>query len=224
MQMKRARGLVFGVVSVGVASWVGACSSSSSININLDGGLDGQSHAEAGPDVHEEMFGFDQGTDTPAVDSPTDTMTDSPFDQTSEAIFDVVHIDAPPPDAPPDVPSDVVDDFIEEVPFEDTFFEGGFEDDAGFCTLPDGGAAAFPSGCATCLEESCCKELSACDADPACKSIADCIGKCLGKDGSTCEVTCYDAADAGKALASELINCMNEDCSFSSSFGEGSCR
>ena len=61
-------------------------------------------------------------------------------------------------------------------------------------------------------EERCCTQLTACDADPGCKAIADCIGQCLTKGKTNCSVTCYDAADAGKNLGSELINCMNDEC------------
>jgi hypothetical protein len=214
--MKRARVPVVGVVAVGVAAWVGACSSSSGVNLDLDGGGDRKAQAEGGLDVLEEMFGSDQGQDVPPVDSHTDSATDSPIDQTSEEGFDVTPLDGPLPEATTDAPSDVVDEFIDDSPTEDFFFfdggDGSTEDDSGFCALPDAETSVFPATCTSCLEEGCCAQLTACDSNAGCKSIADCIGQCLIKGESNCEITCYDSGDAGKALASELLDCINEEC------------
>jgi hypothetical protein len=221
--MKRARLSWVGVLpTVTAAAIFAACSSSS--GVSSDGGTDGHNMSEAGPDMSDEMLSFDTGSDSKPADSPSNM--DSPTDQHSEVsspdgplpdttlpdgTFDGPEIDAP------DVTEEEI--FSEDFSTEDVPFEGGSEDvfsedifDSGFCALADAETTAFPAKCSTCLRESCCAQITACDGDTGCKSIGNCIGQCLTMKGTNCEVTCYDAGDAGKNLASQLINCMNSSC------------
>jgi hypothetical protein len=227
--MTRARIPWVGMMSVGMAAWFAACSSSSGVGDSQDAGGDRRGRSEAGSDSPEEMFTFDQGTDSPPPDSRSDSPTDSSTDMGTEDSFD-----GPLPDAPFegsfDAPPDTIEEFTEDVVFEDggtedvVFEDGGTEDvftedvfteDVDSCSLPDADTAVFPAACASCLEESCCTQLTACEGDPGCKAIATCIGQCLTMKKTNCAVTCYDAGDAGKALASAFLNCMNESCNSS---------
>jgi hypothetical protein len=217
-------------------TFVAACGSAD-VDPFGDGGFSEDAPVEAGHPAHDAMSGFDQfqvdGPGDSTLSDSTDGTVDAPPDVHDEATEDVVFETGSEdfeggPDVVFEVGSEDVmfdgateDDVRFEAATEDVFFEGGTEDDVGsedadLCPLPDGDTSVFPVACASCLEESCCTQLTACEGVAGCHSIANCIGQCLTMGGTNCVLTCYDAGDAGKSQASQLINCLNSSCASSS--------
>jgi hypothetical protein len=214
---------------------VAACSSSLNGDPFPDSGTE-DATSEGGPDVIEEGFGFDQGRDVPLFDS-----ADGSHDGTTDTLDEFHAPDGHDETGTEDISFEgATEDIMFEGGTEDIMFEGGTEDifdgatediffdsatedmffdsateDVGSCGLPDADTAVFPKACASCLAEECCSQLTACEGDPGCQSIANCIGECLTAKGTNCAVNCYNAGDAGKSLASELLGCMNPNCNTS---------
>jgi hypothetical protein len=223
-------------------TFVAACGSAD-VDPFGDGGFSEDALVEAGHPAHDAMNGFDQfqvdGSGDSTLPDSTDGTVDAPPDVHDETVVeDVVVFETGSEDfeGGPDVVFEVGSEDMFEGGTEDVFeggtedvfeggtedmFEGGTEDDVGsedaaLCPLPDGDTSVFPIACASCLEESCCTQLTACEGVAGCHSIANCIGQCLTMGGTNCVLTCYDAGDAGKSQASQLINCLNSSCASSS--------
>jgi hypothetical protein len=217
----------------GVAVVFSACGSPSAGN-GGDAGID-VSFYDAKLDTN--VPGFDRSQDVPPIDSGGEG---SAFDVADTSLPDVVGtediaFDSATEDVTTDAATEDVlfDGATEDIPpldgaTEDVMFDGATEDiffdaateDVDTCPLPDADTSVFPPACASCLEESCCTQLTACEGDPGCQSIANCIGQCLTKKETNCALNCYNAGDAGKSVAVELLNCINADCGSSA---EGAC-
>lgn len=87
-------------------------------------------------------------------------------------------------------------------------------DDAATCALP----GPFGSTkCNECVLANCCPELSACGADPSCKTVSTCITGCIDEpDAGGCVGECFAATpgDAGLYKALEKCTFFSKPCDF----------
>ena len=84
---------------------------------------------------------------------------------------------------------------------------------------PCGGLALTPDpSCQSCLEGSCCAELSACAPGSACAQLHACSQQCLSKDYA-CEEKCLGVYGAGVQPLSNLTACANAGCAADSCLG-----
>ncbi len=108
--------------------------------------------------------------------------------------------------------------------FEDLYegMEGCLE---GPCAAacPNQGCLCGPAGpgpgpgpgdqCDACVESRCAAELGACDANPACAAILDCLEGCpFGASFDACLSGCMAANPTGAALFSALGDCVEREC------------
>lgn len=66
-------------------------------------------------------------------------------------------------------------------------------------------------GCKKCIEERCCINRSACDADPDCAAIGPCFNACPLGD-SACESQCLAQHESGLPLFAHVLSCAYLEC------------
>jgi hypothetical protein len=102
--------------------------------------------------------------------------------------------------------------------------------DAGYDAPPDANACPSWDGgyespaCSTCLREMCCDSVTACESDPDCVALDQCVDACIATGGeddagpdaasvSTCAQNCSDSrAPAARAEWQALNHCLVFDC------------
>lgn len=63
--------------------------------------------------------------------------------------------------------------------------------------------------CEACLRERCCQPIQACEADPDCKKLHDCVSVCILKPNSAaCIQRCRQATPAGEPKFDEFDACI----------------
>ena len=81
------------------------------------------------------------------------------------------------------------------------------------CTINTGSVS-----CDQCSMQSCCPEISACDADPECSVVDACVAKCFQTYGRSqpiegqCEAQCMAAHPTGGQKLAGLYQCMRGSC------------
>lgn len=85
---------------------------------------------------------------------------------------------------------------------------------------PCGGLVLTPDpSCQSCLQGSCCAQLSACAPGSACAQLLTCSQQCPSQDFS-CQNKCQSVFPGGAQPLANLTFCVNNDCGLDSCFGE----
>ncbi len=89
---------------------------------------------------------------------------------------------------------------------ETTDAGGGADGDVGSCS-----ADPSATSCEVCVNSSCCSEVTACMAFPACANIAQCASECDGDQ--SCLANCGELYPSAVSSYNELASCNAANCS-----------
>ena len=77
------------------------------------------------------------------------------------------------------------------------------------------------TACETCFEQSCCSQVTACESQPSCLNLLNCIGDCPSGSDTTCTNGCETSYPLGVANFDSFATCLTNYCSVSCSGGSG---
>jgi hypothetical protein len=89
----------------------------------------------------------------------------------------------------------------------------GYPPGYGSCSVQTGSQA-----CDACLQQGCCAQLSACQADPSCGAVDTCAAQCYQQYannpqiGEQCEDQCYNQYPSGGQKLDAVYECMDQAC------------
>jgi hypothetical protein len=75
--------------------------------------------------------------------------------------------------------------------------------------------------CAICGKQSCCSQVNACESQPSCLNLLNCIGDCPSGSDTTCMNGCETSYPSGVANLDSFATCLTNYCSASCSGGGG---